>query len=162
MTAPSRLLVVSPVVTHPATHGNSARIQALGQQLLSRSIAAEQLYYGMEGLTAWQEAGMSAFWSRFHFVKSTPLPPPSLGSSWGVDDWCPDQLCERVRSLHARHRYAAVLVNYVWMSRALVGLDDVLRIIDTHDLFADRHLVCEAAGLEPRWFFTTAAEESRG
>ena len=32
MTALSRLLVVSPGVTHPATQGNSARIQALGQQ----------------------------------------------------------------------------------------------------------------------------------
>ena len=95
MTAPSRLLVVSPVVTHPATQGNSARIQALGQQLLSRGIAAELLYYGMEGLTAWQEAGMSAFWSRFHFVKSTPLPPPSLGSSWGVDSTL---LCESICS----------------------------------------------------------------
>jgi hypothetical protein len=105
---------------------------------------------------------MSAFWSQFHFVKSTPLPPPSLGSCWGVDDWCPDQLCERVRSLHARNRYAAVLVNYVWMSRVLVDLADVLRIIDTHDLFGDRHLVCAAAGLEPRWFFTSAAEEARG
>jgi Glycosyl transferases group 1 len=162
MTGPPCLLVVSPVATHPPSQGSSARIQALGQQLLSRGIAAELLYYGMEGLTAGQEAAMSAFWSRFHFVKSTPLPPPSLGSSWGVDDWCPDELCERVRSLHARNRYAAVLVNYVWMSRVLVDLDGILRIIDTHDLFGDRHLVCKAAGLEPRWFFTTAAEESRG
>jgi hypothetical protein len=162
MTRPPSILVVSPVVTHPASQGNSARVQALGQQLLSRGITVELLYYGMEGLTTGQEAAMSAFWSRFHFVKSTPLPPPSLGSCWGVDDWCPDQLCDRVRSLHARNRYAAVLVNYVWMSRVLVDLPDVLRIIDTHDLFADRHLVCEAAGLEPRWFFTTADEESRG
>src|SRR5260370_25595238 len=142
MNKPSRLLVVTPVVTHPATQGNSARIQALGQQLLSRGIAAELLYYGTEGLTARQEAAMSEFWSRFHFVKSTPLPPPSLGSCWGVDDWCPDQLCERVRSLHALHRYAAVLVNYVWMSRVLVRLHDVLRIIDTHDLFGHRHFLC--------------------
>jgi hypothetical protein len=162
MKAPARLLVVTPVVTHPATQGNSARIQALGQQLLSRGIAPELLYYGMEGLTARQEAAMSAFWSRFHFVKSTPLPPPSLGSCWGVDDWCPDQLRERVRSLHARNRYAAVLVNYVWMSRVLVDLAGVLRIIDTRDLFGDRHLVCRAVGLEPRWFFTSAAEEVRG
>jgi hypothetical protein len=155
----------APSGRHTGGHapGNARKFgAALGQQLLSRGIAPELLYYGMEGLTARQEAAMSAFWSRFHFVKSTPLPPPSLGSCWGVDDWCPDQLCERIRSLHARNRYAAVLVNYVWMSRVLVDLAGVLRIIDTRDLFGDRHLVCRAVGLEPRWFFTSAAEEVRG
>ena len=161
MTGP-RLLVVSPCPSHPADQGNSARIQTLAAELMQRGVEAEFFYYGMEGLKEAQRAEMTAFWRDFHFMPSLPLPQPSLPTCWGLDDWCPDALCEAVRDLHRQRRYDAVLVNYVWMSRVFEGLEGALKILDTHDLFGDRQKISLAAGLEPRWYFTTLAEENRG
>ena len=158
----SRLLVVSPTPSHPADQGNSARIQTLGFELIERGLEVEFFYYGMEGLKDAQRDAMTAFWSDFHFMPSLPLPPPSLPRCWGIDDWCPDALCAAVRALHVQRRYDAVLVNYVWMSRVLTYLDDTFRILDTHDLFGNRQAISLAAGLEPRWFFTSLEEEDRG
>jgi hypothetical protein len=157
-----RLLVVSPTPSHPADQGNSARIQTLGAELMERGLEIEFFYYGMEGLKDAQRAAMTAFWSDFHFMPSLPLPPPSLPNCWGIDDWAHETLCEAVRALHHQRSYDAVLVNYVWMSRVLTYLEGTFRILDTHDLFGDRQAISLAAGLEPRWFFTSLEDENRG
>jgi hypothetical protein len=157
-----RVLVVSPIPSHPADQGNSARIQALAAELIGRGLVLEFFYYGMEGLTETQRAEMQAFWADFHFMASVPLPDPKFGPCWGLDDWCPAALCDAVRALHDVRQYDAVLVNYVWMSRVLLDLPNTFRIIDTHDIFGDRNLVAVREGLEPRWFFTTMDEENNG
>jgi Glycosyl transferases group 1 len=134
----------------------------MGRELMRRGIAADFFYYGMEGLTQDQASAMRAFWNRFKFMKSLPHGQPSLPSAWGLDDWCPDELCRQVEAAVTLKRYDAVIVNYVWMSRVLEGLRGPLKIIDTHDLFGERQRVAEETGIEPRWFFTTAEEENRG
>lgn len=162
MTDKGKILVVSPVPSHPADQGNSARIQALGLELKERYFTVDFFYYGMEGLNEKQRVDMEEFWSSFHFMPSLPLPEPSRPAWWGLDDWCPMELCEAVRTLHVHRTYDAIIVNYVWMSRVLEGLSDTLRVIDTHDLFGDRHRIAERVGLEPRWFFTSLQDEDRG
>ena len=162
MSAPLKVLVISPIPSHPAVQGNSVRIQAFGLELKRRGIKADFLYYGMEGLSKEQAEVMIGFWHRFFFVRSQPLPRPTFARSWGIDDWCADQLCNTARELVATHQYDAVIVNYVWMSKVLAGIHGPLKVIDTHDLFGDRHLTAEEQGLEPRWFFTTVDEERKG
>lgn len=156
------VLIVSPIASHPADQGNAARIQAEALELKRRNLGVDFFYYGMEGMSDEQLTAMNRFWRRFFFLRSTPLPAPSLPRTWGLDDWCGDMLCEEVAAACRRHHYDAVIVNYVWMSKILDRLSNVVKVIDTHDVFGDRHLVAEATSLEPRWFFTTAAEEDRG
>jgi hypothetical protein len=134
----------------------------LATELMQRGLTLEFFYYGMEGLSEKQRADMRSFWTDFHFLPSLPHPEPKFPRHWGIDDWCPDVLCETVAGLHKKRSYDAILVNYVWMSRVLEGLENTLRIIDTHDLFGDRHLISRQEGLEPRWFFTSLAEEEAG
>jgi glycosyltransferase involved in cell wall biosynthesis len=162
MSTPLKVLVVSPIPSHPPVQGNSARILAFGSELKRRGIEADFLYYGMEGLSKEQAEVMIGFWHRFYFVRSQPLRRPTFARSWGIDDWCADQLCDMVTTLAKTHRYHAIIVNYVWMSKVLVGINGPLKIIDTHDVFGDRHLTAEEHGLEPRWFFTTMKEECKG
>lgn len=162
MSNPLKVLVVSPVPSHPPVQGNSARILAFGGELKRRGVEADFLYYGMEGLSKEQAEVMIGFWHRFYFVRSQPLQRPTFARSWGIDDWCADQLCDMVKTLATTHRYQAIIVNYVWMSKVLVGIDGPLKIIDTHDVFGNRHLTAEGQGLEPRWFFTTMEEECKG
>ena len=162
MSTPLKVLVVSPIPSHPPVQGNSARILAFGSELRRRGMEADFLYYGMEGLSKEQAEVMIGFWHRFYFVRSQPLRRATFARSWGIDDWCADQLCDTVRTLAATHRYHAIIVNYVWMSKVLVGIDGPLKVIDTHDVFGNRHLTAEEQGLEPRWFFTTMKEECEG
>ena len=157
-----RLLVVSPAPSHPADQGNSARIQGLGAALMARGVVCDFLYYATEGCSPAQRAAMAGFWHALHVLP--PVPTGSMGfpGLWALDDWCDASVVEHVAALQRRWRYDAVLVNYVWMSRVLEAVPEACRIIDTHDLFGDRHLVALAAGIDPSWFFTSVAEEGRG
>jgi hypothetical protein len=159
---PASALVVAPIASHPADQGNAARICAEANELKRRGIALDYFYYGMEGLREDQFETMSRYWRRFFFLQSTALAPPTLPCTWGLDDWCTDHLCEQVAAIAKKHAYDAVIVNYVWMSKALNAVAGSVKVLDTHDLFGDRNKVAESAKLEPRWFFTTTDEENRG
>jgi hypothetical protein len=159
-----RILVVSPVPTHPRNQGNSARIHALCKGLQALGHLVHFLYYPMEGLDENQRAEMSATWDGFHAIRceiSTGAPPP--GTTHRLDDWYDPRLGECARALHERWSFDAVIVNYVWISGVLKSLpDDVCKIVDTHDMFGDRHKIFLEAGLKPEWFYTTPADERRG
>ena len=157
-----RILVVSPVPSHPADQGNAARILASARALMARGATLEFLYYELEGLEPAQEAAMRGFWAALHVQPAVPPRRQSFATHWGIDDWCPDALCERVAALRQESGYDAVLVHYVWLSAALEGAGKAQRLLDTHDLFGDRHLVARRDGLDPSWFFTSVPEESRG
>jgi hypothetical protein len=65
--------------------------------------------------------------------------------------------------LHRRWRFQAVIANYVWFSAILDAFDsNVLKVLDTHDVFGGRADRFVAAGLKPEWFYTTPEEEARG
>jgi len=162
MRRPPRLLIVSPIASHPPDQGNAARILAFGQALAARGILCEFLYYTAEGLLEDQQAAMEAFWPALHIWHKRPKPEPRFPGAWGIDDWCPEGLADHVAVLQRARRYDAVVAEYVWMSRVLEGVEDALRILDTHDVFGGRHLLARAEGLDPSWFFTTEAEEARG
>ncbi|TCZ66880.1 glycosyltransferase family protein [Roseicella aquatilis] len=162
MSRAPRILVVSPAPSHPADQGNSARIQAMGAALMARGITCDFLYYATEGCSPAQREAMAGFWHRLHVLPPVPTGGMGLPGLWAIDDWCDISLVEQVVALQRQWRYDAVLVNYVWMSRVLEAVPDAFRIIDTHDLFGDRHLVALEAGIDPSWFFTTVAEEGRG
>lgn len=162
MTRPPRVLLVSPIPSHPADQGNAARLQAMGRALMHRGITCDFLYVTLEGLTPDQHAAMAAFWGALHVEPATPKPSPRFPGTWGLDDWCPPRLPHRVAALVEAERHDAVIVSYVWMSRALEGAGRALRVLDTHDLFGGRDAVARAAGLDPSWFHTTPAEEARG
>lgn len=157
-----RVLMVTPTYTHPHDQGNSARIYAVGRYLQSVGCRVDVLFYCMDWPGDAGIAQMRACWNAVHLMKAQAVRRQSFATCWGLDDWCPDALPDMVAKLQSEHRYDAIIVNYVWMSRALEGAGDALRILDTHDLFGDRHLVAQRSGLAPNWYFTSIAEETRG
>jgi glycosyltransferase involved in cell wall biosynthesis len=81
----------------------------------------------------------------------------------GVDDWYDAGLTPQLEALHAQHGFDAVCVEYVFMSKALQAFPaGVVKILDTHDHFADRHLHYLRAGKQPEWFSTTPEDERCG
>lgn len=159
--AQPRVLIVSPTYTHPANQGNSARICAMGKRLQAAGIAVELLIYVLDWAGDESLAEMRACWDAVHLLDAQPFARQSHATCWGIDDWCPDVLVDKVAQLQAEAGYDAVIVNYVWLSKALDGAGSALKILDTHDLFGDRHRLAHRAGVEPNWFFTTIEDENR-
>ncbi|MBL8339149.1 MAG: glycosyltransferase, partial [Rhodoferax sp.] len=81
----------------------------------------------------------------------------------GVDDWYDDRADPILRRLDAEIGFDIAIAEYVFMSRALLALQSPrLKLIDAHDLFANRHRLFLAAGATPQFFSTSPAEERRG
>lgn len=159
-----RLLIVSPIPSHPQDQGNSARIHLLGQGLRQAGIIVHFLYAQMEGLTPSQCAAMRADWDYFHPMPYAPADMRPTGSGvYTLDDWYDPAVTRAAAELHRRWHFHAVLANYVWFSRILAAFpSDVLKILDTHDVFGERDQRFRDAGLAPEWFYTSHAEEARG
>lgn len=80
-----------------------------------------------------------------------------------IDDMFPNGLDDFVSELHQRERYDFVIVEYVYMSKALTKLgEDVIKIVDTHDVFAGREKMYYDMGSKPLGFYTTKFHERKG
>jgi glycosyltransferase involved in cell wall biosynthesis len=156
------VLIVSPIPSHPQFQGNSARIYRLNQMFQQCGYKVHFVYFGMEGLSPEQRVAMEQDWDYFHYVQPEgPAAEPSYGEYFDIDDWYDQRVSILVEQLCTRWKFDVCLVNYVWFSKVLEAVpDDVYKVIDTHDVFGDRHIVAKEAGLEPVWFYTTKELES--
>jgi polysaccharide biosynthesis protein PslH len=161
-----RWLVVTPVATHPTTQGNSARIVALCTALRTLGHQVHLLYFALEGITPAQHLEMALAWDGLDVLAPPPRATTSAAAAdgaMGIDDWYHPVLGQRAAALHRHLPFDAVLVNYVWMSAVFEALPrDVLRVLDTHDVFGNRAERFAAIGLRAQWFYTSVKEERRG
>jgi hypothetical protein len=120
------------------------------------------LYFGMEGLSENQQRDMENQWDYFHFVQPQgPAAEPSFGDYFDIDDWYDNRVSDYVDKLCETWSFDVCVVNYVWFSKVLDVLpEQTYKVIDTHDVFGDRHIVAKEAGLEPVWFYTTKELEA--
>lgn len=80
-----------------------------------------------------------------------------------IDDAFPNGLDDFVAKLHSREHFDYVIVEYVYMSKALTKLGDgVIKILDTHDILAGRAMMYYNMGTKPKTFYTNKREERKG
>jgi len=167
--------MISPTPTHPHTAGNRARISVLMTMLRDMGHDVHFLHVRRE---RGDDAMMRHAWGEGYI--STPYKKPSsrlqkykrrlcgyyntdARYTYGIDEWYDPALDETLRTLDQRLKFDTVIVEYVFFSKALKYFGkDVLKIIDTHDAFTNRHRHYLERGEQPRWFSTTAGEEGRG
>jgi hypothetical protein len=147
------------MASHPQEQGNSARLHALARAFRQKGVTIDFIYYQLDGLNDRHIVAHRAFWNEFDVVEAQPHRRMAFPDHWGIDDWCPDTLCDFVGRKVRSRGYDAVIVNYVWMSGVFEAFDGPVKILDTHDLFGERHKAALAVGIEPRWFFTSNNEE---
>ena len=83
--------------------------------------------------------------------------------TYTIDEWYDPMIDQHVSELLKKVRFDVVMVEYVFFSKVLCNFyKNVLKIIDTHDVFTDRHLLHIRKGIKPKWFSTTARDERKG
>lgn len=172
-----RVLIVSPVPVDPVTAGNRAKIATMCSLFQRWGWEVHFAFVPMEAADL--EAHPRRFGAgRFHVLQyRAPMPSwPArafrkaarnlrldAGYRWGLDDWFDDGLLPQLKALQQTNQFDMVFVEYVFMSRALTAFgDDVLKVLDTHDCFADRHRRYLEKGQTPQWYATSEQEETRG
>jgi glycosyltransferase involved in cell wall biosynthesis len=174
-----RILIISPVPTHPPVSGNSVRILNFSRVLRENGHDVHFLHIRF---TKGDDAAMREFWQNAYHSYEWRNPftrykflgfsfPGRIGRhlaahglvSQEIDHHYDDGVDPLINALHKRYNFEVVIVNYVFFSRALLLFSNkVLKLIDTHDVYTDRHHRLRDQGLIPEWFFTTRAEEIKG
>lgn len=172
------LLIISPSPTHPVTAGNRARIYNMMNYFLSKNISIFYVFVGME--PGDNEAMKKFFNGNFLYVDPSPQPLqkysflkkvrnkieslfPKPKGKLNIDEWYIPHLNEVIFELFRKYEFKAMLVEYVYMSKAFECVNkNVLKILDTHDIMTNRDEKYLNAGLKPTWFFTNAKQEKKG
>lgn len=178
-----RILVISPVPTHPQNAGNRARVYNL---LRSLAETGNDIYFLHIRETPGNESLMLQCWGNKFYASPYHKPSTAIKSSrskfdqiitkkirailgsdpyynYLIDDWYDHAVDELIIHLADKLNPHIVIVEYVFFSKALQCFNqNVLKIIDTHDIFADRYKLYLKRGQTPRWFSTSESEEIRG
>jgi glycosyltransferase involved in cell wall biosynthesis len=151
-----KVLIVSPVATHPPHRGNRQRILQIAN-LFKASGYALELAVGSNRPIA-EEA--REFWPTIHRLQRNPGWKPSHRVAT-LDSWYTEGLGEELAKIVVDREIDVVLLNYIFHSRALEYLPkSVVTIIDTHDVFTNRHELYSGKRFAGGFFSCTAADEA--
>jgi glycosyltransferase involved in cell wall biosynthesis len=167
------VLVVTPMPAAPVSAGNRRRLVATCEALRRGGFAIDLAYlqhedqiyrrFGQHPPT--DVAAMAASFDRVFLIPAaTPIPLKTWAGGFGIDAWCPFELTEfTVWYFDKNPETCAIIVNYVFLSQCLEAVPDgILRVIDTHDCFADRNLQYLPFRAEPNFFYTNRPSEAAG
>ena len=152
----SKVLVVSPVSTHPPHRGNRQRILQIARLFRENGFDVELAIGRNRKLT--DEA--KAFWPVIHRLKRSPRWRPT-SKNVPLDAWYTPGLGEEVAEIVDRQKIDVVLLNYIFHSKLLDYLpQDVVKIIDTHDVFTNRRELYVGYRYTGGFFSCTSEDEA--
>ncbi len=170
-----RILMISPTPSHPQDAGNRARIYSLLTCL--RDLGHEVSFLHVNGPQKGDDEAMRQCWGEgfFSFAyqrrnrrkllwhrRLKSLLRPEARYYCGVDDRYDPALDQFLKSINADQEFDTVIVEYIFQSRSLDNFpDSTLKLIDTHDIFTDRHKMFLERGEKPAWLSTTAEDEAK-
>ena len=161
---PLSVLVFTPTPTHPPIQGNRQRIFDMCRAMQSAGAELSLLYYATEGLSVREILNMRDAWAAVEVVFPRGFKPRHrLVRYPAIDDWFDDTIGDAAARMSAKKAFDACVVNYAWYSKLFRWLPpEVVRVIDTHDVFGGRAQNFEEIDRAPEWFHTSVQEESRG
>jgi glycosyltransferase involved in cell wall biosynthesis len=170
-----RVLMISPIPTHPQNAGNRSRIYRLLCTLRDMGHEVHFLYVNTEEA---DQEGMKECWGDHFYLAPYRFPPRSLSMYMkrmkfiferGFRDMKPldfrydESLDDFLAVLSRRIQFNVVIVEYVYWSRVLNCFDSsVLKVIDTHDVLVRRHLMYLNKKEKYYGFSTSEKEEAKG
>ncbi len=159
-----RVLVVSPTPSHPQNAGNRRRIAVMMERLKAFGHEVHFCFIRREWVEDSDIEAMREAWDGLTLIPyDRNAETKSKGDVFGIDDWCSDAVMRDVGAATKPIQPDVVFVEYVFYSRILnLFGPDVVKVLDTHDVFGDRHLHLKKVGLQPSFFYTSVAEEKVG
>ena len=173
-----KILIVSPVPLFPTNMGNRVRILKIVEFLKQRGHDIHFLHTEMDPgdsaeMTDYLGAGKyfripfdtdtSVYSMVRKYVRKILDVPNIIHLPYKIDEFCSKSICDSVSKLCSTNSYDIVMVEYVFLSRVFGYIGNQSeKILDTHDLFADRHLKFVNQRIRYKWFFTTESEEAKG
>lgn len=152
----TKVMIFSPVPTHPPYRGNRQRILQIASLFKSSGYSVELTIGSNIKIT--EDA--RAFWPVIHQLKARPGWKPSHQISQ-FDSWYTSGLGEEMAALVSNRKVDILLLNYVFHSKILDFLPkSVISVIDTHDVFTDRHNLYFGKRFAGG-FFSCSAEDER-
>ncbi|MCJ2034089.1 glycosyltransferase [Methylobacterium sp. J-068] len=167
------ILVVAPMPPFPTSAGNRRRLLTTCAALqgggfdvdLATYAHEDQVYrrFGQHPPTD-EAAAAALFRHTFRIEPAGTIPLTTRARCFGIDDWCPGEVDAFVDWYGRTYPDTrAILMNYVFLSRALEAAPPgFLKLIDTHDRFADRQHQYRPFRAEPNFFYTDRAGEAAG
>lgn len=168
------ILVISPTASHPQDAGNRARICNLLRALKKEGHRIHYVFIRFEG---GNETDMAGEWDSFW-----PVPYNGASIRWKkkwfdllsgilktgqvlpytIDEWFTPLVSRHLIKIKEALSPDIVLVEYVFLSKAFEYFSaSTYKVLDTHDIFGDRHKMYSQRGLRYGWFYTSRREEKK-
>lgn len=177
-----KIAIVSGTPAFPPNEGNRVRILMLMQSLLAQGHDIWFLYLPTWSLGDVDEAAHTALLGQGRFVELAGemvhgIAPmlfrlqrkfrKILGSDKAyynhIDEYFHPAWSAQLSRLHREIEFDSVIVEYAFHSKALISFpNNVLKVIDSHDCFADRHrLFAQTKDAEGYWVSFSKSVENR-
>jgi polysaccharide biosynthesis protein PslH len=184
-----KILVISPTPSHPQTQGNRQRIYTL---LINLKELGHQVYFAHIKKDKGDQGAMQQCWGERFYSLSYEMPAATIQKrqlssnkiiklfqkaerklraivgnnpyyTFLIDEWYDESVDEALISLAESLSPDIVIIEYVFFSKALECFGkNTLKIIDTHDIFANRYKLFSEEQLKNSWFSTTKRQEDLG
>jgi len=180
-----RILFISSAGCGPPYHGNRARVKTLLAEIKAQGY---EIHFAGVWMTPEEKAATMPHVDRWvaDFEYGAPLDIPArikrklshwaqrfgplkriirAKEEFALDRWFQSGWRKKVRELQAENNYHRVLVAYVFHSAFFNVLPKgCLKILDCHDVFANRHERMKKLGLDLKdyWFSISEADERKG
>lgn len=163
------IAILSPTPTHPTDFGNRKRLYQICSGLQRRGALIHFIYYPLE--FDWRERcphselqAMRNCWDAFEIVVPTiPIHLPAKGEDHYIDEWWDPSLESFLSWYFSSYPIDAFIVNYVYLSKAFLSCrEGCMKVLDTHDILANRRQKLAEIGIGREFFHTTTEEENIG
>ena len=173
----AKILVISPTPSHPQDAGNRARIFSLYSELqrwghtihflfLDKAVEksdgqAMERQWDSFWCIAWRQPKVP--WRKRWFDSLTRILKSNRVLPYKIDDWFDNSIIPAVQNISITLNPDIVMVEYAYISKILSLFDsNILKILDTHDVFGCRDQLFYQINKKPIWFYTSETEEKKG
>lgn len=174
-----KLLIISSIPTHPTYAGNRSRLYSLLEFYEMKNLDFHivffdyQTEYQLEMIQRWGEQRCSFIEytyppRRYNFLAKFwqgvfHLAGQHYNIPYRIDDLITDDLIKKIIAIAEREQPSSVQIEYVFYSKLFSCFNSsVYKILDTHDLFSNRHHLFQQLGKVPSWLYTTKRQEAIG
>ncbi len=135
------ILIFSPVPSHPQNGGSPKRVFTLTKYLQNIGHKIHFVYFTQKEIYKNSFDAMQSEWDSLTIINKTKTIRNSA-EGYELDEWYQDDIHTVINEVIDLFNIDVVLVNYIMQSKLLEFVpDNILKIIDTHDIFSDRHLL---------------------